>query len=74
MLEFIRALRSRSGLALRLPGLLLAFLIAELFYKFHSFVLECAAFLMTWLVLDWAAERIAAVLRWRTTAGPAGPR
>jgi len=74
MLDFIRALRSRSGLALRLPGLLLAFLIAELFYKFHSFVLECAAFLLTWLVLDWVAERIGALLRWRVTAGAARPR
>lgn len=31
--------------------LLIAFVIAELFYKFHSFSLECAAFLATWYVL-----------------------
>ena len=24
------------------------FVIAEVFYKFHSFTLECAAFLVTW--------------------------
>ena len=29
-----------------------AFLIAELFYKFHSFALECLGFLATWFVLD----------------------
>ena len=27
-------------------------MMAELFYKFHSFSLECAAFLATWFVLD----------------------
>jgi hypothetical protein len=36
----------------QLPVFFLAFLIAELFYKFHSFTLECAAFLATWFVLD----------------------
>jgi hypothetical protein len=34
------------------PSLAVAWLIAELFYKFHSFTLECAAFLLTWFVLD----------------------
>ncbi len=29
-----------------------AFLIAEFFYKFHSFALECGAFLLTWWVLS----------------------
>jgi len=36
----------------QLPSLLAALLIAELFYKFHSFLLECGAFLATWFVLD----------------------
>jgi hypothetical protein len=36
----------------QLPVFLVAFVIAELFYKFHSFTLECAAFLGTWFVLD----------------------
>jgi hypothetical protein len=31
---------------------LVAFLVAEFFYKFHSFTLECIAFLVTWYVLD----------------------
>lgn len=34
------------------PAITLAWLIAELFYKFHSFTLECAAFLATWFVFD----------------------
>lgn len=36
----------------QLPVLLTSWVIAELFYKFHSFSLECAAFLATWFVLD----------------------
>ena len=31
-------------------------MIAELFYKFHSFTLECAGFLATWFVLDAAVH------------------
>lgn len=41
----------------QLPPLLLAFGIAELLYKFHSFTLECGAFLLTWYAID-------AVARW----------
>jgi hypothetical protein len=42
------------------PALALAWLIAELFYKFHSFTLECAAFLATWFVIDVAIQWLAA--------------
>jgi len=52
MYELARSLGVR-GLAVReaLPfGASLA--IAELFYKFHSFLLETGAFLLTWFVLD----------------------
>jgi hypothetical protein len=41
------------------PIFLAAFLIAEFFYKFHSFTLECGAFLGTWLLIDAAVERLA---------------
>lgn len=34
------------------PSAAAAVVIAELFYKFHSFTLECVAFLATWYVLD----------------------
>jgi hypothetical protein len=34
------------------PALGLSFVMAELFYKFHSFTLECLAFLATWFVID----------------------
>jgi hypothetical protein len=40
----------------QMPALLLAGLIAEFFYKFHSFTLECIGFLITWFVLDAAVQ------------------
>ena len=52
MLDFVRGLLADRGFVTRLPSLIAAFLIAELFYKFHSFTLECGAFLATWFVLD----------------------
>ncbi len=59
MLEFMRALARFRDLWFRLPGLVLAFVIAEVFYKFQSFTLECGAFLATWLVIDIVAEHLA---------------
>jgi hypothetical protein len=42
------------GVALKQEAVpfLVAFLIAEFLYKFHSFTLECLAFLATWCVLS----------------------
>jgi hypothetical protein len=34
------------------PAIALSFVVAEFFYKFHSFTLETLAFLATWGVLD----------------------
>lgn len=42
----------------QIPALALAWIIAELFYKFHSFTLECGAFLVTWFVLDALIQRL----------------
>ncbi|MSO67724.1 MAG: hypothetical protein EXR03_05430 [Pseudolabrys sp.] len=42
----------------QLPPLAVAFLVAEFFYKFHSFTLECVAFLATWFVLDWIWSKV----------------
>jgi len=38
------------------PSALVAIIIAEVFYKFHSFTLECLAFLATWYVIDTVTE------------------
>ena len=37
-----------------------SFLIAEIYYKFHSFTLECIAFLATWVILSYLQSLIAA--------------
>ena len=48
-----------SELASReLPALTAALVLAELFFKFHSFTLECLAFLGTWYVISWALGRL----------------
>ena len=41
-----------------LPCLGVSLVIAEVFFKFHSFTLECTAFLATWYVLSWLANRV----------------
>jgi hypothetical protein len=38
-------------------------LIAELFYKFHSFLLETGAFLATWFVVDMVLSSVMQRLR-----------
>ncbi len=52
MFTLLRRLSVRQLLTEQFPALLAAWLIAEWFYKFHSFTLECAAFLATWFVFD----------------------
>jgi hypothetical protein len=37
--------------------------IAEVFYKFHSFTLECLAFLATWLAMSSVLALVANRLR-----------
>jgi hypothetical protein len=52
MYTLIRSLSIRCLLVEQLPALGASFVIAEVFYKFHSFTLECGAFLATWYALD----------------------
>lgn len=51
MYELIRRLTLQQLTQEQLPLLVVALGIAELFYKFHSFLLEAVAFLVTWLAL-----------------------
>lgn len=51
MFELFRRLDTRQLAFEQLPIFLVALTIAELFYKFKSFLLETAAFLVTWYVL-----------------------
>jgi len=52
MYTLFRTLSARELLLGQLPSLTAALVVAELFYKFHSFLLESIAFLLTWCVLD----------------------
>lgn len=65
MYTLIRSLPLRDLLLEQLPALFISFVLAELFYKFHSFTLECIAFLITWYIADFAitfvSDRMAAI-------------
>jgi hypothetical protein len=65
MYTLMRAMTFRAWSTQQLPTLLIAGVIAELFYKFHSFTLETGAFLATWWALDFALQGI---LHWRQRA------
>ena len=58
MIDLIRALKGHVAYGRRLLAFAPAFLVSEFFYKFHSFALECLAFLATWLVLDILIELV----------------
>ena len=52
MYTLIRLLPFKRLALEQMPALSAAWITAELFYKFHSFTIECGAFLATWFVLD----------------------
>ncbi len=56
MFTLIPSLPLRRLLIEQAPIVGLSFIIAELFYKFHSFTLETGAFLVTWGVLDFIVQ------------------
>lgn len=62
MFTLVRTLPLKALLAEQLPTLLAAWLVAELFYKFKSFSLECAAFLVTWFVFDALVQAVKSVV------------
>ena len=53
MYTLIRHAGLRGALTAEAPSLFLSVLAAELFYKFHSFTLECTAFLATWFAVSY---------------------
>jgi len=63
MLDLLRALRSHRCFGRRLFAFVPAVFLADLLYKFHSFTLECAAFLATWLLFDLVAEGVGQFFR-----------
>ncbi len=66
MYSMTRNTTIRSLLVEQAPSFLVAFTVAELFYKFHSFTLECLAFLATWYVFDAAYYHLRGFLQHRS--------
>ena len=62
MFTLLSRLPIRELLYRQAPTLLAALVIAEMFYKWHSFLLEAAGFLVTWFVLDAVAGVIAMMI------------
>ena len=62
MFTLIRSFGFRKALQREATTLTIALAIAELFFHFHSFVLECVAFMATWYVLSWAVTFV--IERW----------
>lgn len=58
MYKFIRRLTLKQLTLEELQLLVIALGITELFYKFHSFLLEAVGFLLTWLALGALAAAI----------------
>jgi hypothetical protein len=58
MYSLIKSITLRTFVVEQLPVLLLSFIVAELFFKFHSFTLETLAFLATWFALDWIVQSV----------------
>jgi len=63
MYTLIRNAGVKRALVDEAAPLLLSFGVAEVFYKFHSFMLETGAFLLTWLVVSWLGSAIRS--RWQ---------
>lgn len=68
MYSLIRSHTAKETATEQVPPLAAALVVAEGFYKFHSFLLECGAFLATWFVLDAALQGALRLIRRRTVA------
>jgi hypothetical protein len=61
MFAYVRNLQVKQSLLVEAPAFLTSLAVAEVFYKFHSFTLECLAFLATWLAISATATGVAAL-------------
>jgi|RhiMetdeSRZDD1v2_1073273.scaffolds.fasta_scaffold1596701_2 hypothetical protein len=63
MYSLFRQKESPGHLMREVPAAGASIVIAEMFYKFHSFSLECLAFLATWFALSLLAHTLAPLPR-----------
>ncbi|HET9444422.1 MAG TPA: hypothetical protein VFO65_13920 [Acidimicrobiales bacterium] len=61
MFQLLKAVSALDLFRRQLPLLVVSLLIADTFYKFHSFLRESVAFLATWFVLDMVVQAVVAV-------------
>lgn len=54
----LQSLFSQGIAKISLPSLAVAWVVAEVFFKFHSFALELLSMLGLWFLLDFAANRL----------------
>ncbi|HWK89831.1 MAG TPA: hypothetical protein VNP72_07540 [Longimicrobium sp.] len=62
MYTLLRSVPLRQVLLQAAPSGAAALVVAEQFYKWHSFTLECAGFLATWTAIDLALAGARALL------------
>jgi hypothetical protein len=74
MFTLLKSLRSPHVYLSEPVSFVAALVIAELFYKFHSVLLETGAFLLTWFVLGAAVHIAAGWVLPRTAGDAAGGR
>lgn len=60
MYSLAKELGVRGVLLKEAPYMLISFIIAEMFYKFHSFTKEMVAFLVTWYVISLVGNMVVA--------------
>ena len=73
MYVLLRHVSVREGVLVEAPCLVASLLLAEVWYKFHSFTLECGAFLGTWFVLDAAVQAVLTLTARIAAEGSRGP-
>jgi len=69
MFTLLKSLRSPHAYLSEPVSFIAALVIAELFYKLHSFLLETGAFLLTWFVLGAAVHAVAGWMLPKTASG-----
>jgi hypothetical protein len=74
MIDILRGLRAQPAYGRRLLGFIPALVVTEMFYKFHSFSLECMAFLATWLLLDVLIEWVMGCVTAKDFSNPPSDR
>lgn len=63
MYTLLKEVSLQVVLAQEAPYFIIAFAIANFFYKFHSFALETGAFLITWAVLSFIGNALVRTVR-----------